>query len=294
MRSRIGGRLATAPAASAAGALGHVPRRAAVRDSVGVEREGGVRVWRAEVPGGCLCMSGTTTGYAVDPVGEYVVGVMVAGAMQVRRGRERIVFGPRDVCTWDPSAAHRGTPYGCRSWEARLVVLESPVLERILSGPEPLAADLRFPSPLVRDERLARRFVELHRTLEAPSWALEREALLADWLREVGDGPAELDDRRHAARRDPALRRACELLGEELARNVTLDELERAAGVSRHRLSRLFRAAYGVPPHRFQLATGSGSPGACSSAASTSRRSRRRPGSSIRATCTGTSGARSA
>jgi AraC-like DNA-binding protein len=27
-----------------------------------------------------------------------------------------------------------------------------------------------------------------------------------------------------------------------------------AAGVSRHRLTRLFRAAYGLPPHRFLLA----------------------------------------
>ena len=35
---------------------------------------------------------------------------------------------------------------------------------------------------------------------------------------------------------------------------MTLAELARAAGVSRHRLSRLFRAAYGMPPHRFQLA----------------------------------------
>jgi AraC-like DNA-binding protein len=250
IRSRIARTLPTAPAANAAG----VPRRASVRDSVGVQRDGSVRVWRADVAGGCLCMRGTTTGYAVDPVGEYIVGVMVAGAMRVRRGRERIEFGPRDVCTWDPSAAHRGTPYGCRSWDARLLVLESPVLERILSGPEPLAADLCFPSPLIRDRRLAQRFVELHRTLEAPSWALEREALLADWLRDVSDGTPGLDDRRGAARRDPALRRACELLGDELARNVTLDELERAAGVSRHRLSRLFRTAYGVPPHRFQLA----------------------------------------
>jgi AraC-like DNA-binding protein len=219
-----------------------------------VEREGTVRVWRADVGGGCVCMSGMTAGYAVDPVGEYVVGIVVAGAMQVRRGRERIVFGPRDVCTWDPSAAHSGTPYGCRRWEARLVVLETPVLERILGGPEPLATDLQLPSPLVRDERLAQRFVELHRTLAMPSWALERETLLADWLRDVSDGAPEPDDRRRAARRDPALRRACELLHDELAGNVTLDELARTAGVSRHRLSRLFRTAYGMPPHRFQLA----------------------------------------
>ena len=57
-----------------------------------------------------------------------------------------------------------------------------------------------------------------------------------------------------AARRDPALRRACELLGDDLARNVTLAEVAAAAGVSRHRLTRLFRAALGLPPHRFALA----------------------------------------
>jgi AraC-like DNA-binding protein len=199
-------------------------------------------------------MSGATTGYAVDPVGEYVVGVMVAGGMQVRRGRERFLFGPRDVCTWDPSAAHSGAPYRCTRWEARLVVLESPSIERILRGPEPLATDLWFPRPLVRDPRLAQRFVELHRTLEIPSWALEREALLADWLHDVSDGTQSPDERRRVARRDPALRRACEFLLDELAGNVTLDELAHAAGTSRHRLSRLFRTAYGMPPHRFQLA----------------------------------------
>ena len=199
-------------------------------------------------------MSGTTAGYAVDPVGEYVVGVVSAGAMRVRRGRERFVFEEGDVCMWDPSAAHSGTPHGCTSWEARLLILESPALERIVGGPEPLVTDLSFPRPLLRDGRLAQRFVQLHRALEAPSWALERETLLADWLRDVSDGAQHLDHRRRCARRDPALRRACEFLHDELANNVTLGELERAAGVSRHRLSRLFRAAYDMPPHRFQLA----------------------------------------
>jgi AraC-like DNA-binding protein len=43
-------------------------------------------------------------------------------------------------------------------------------------------------------------------------------------------------------------------MGEDLARNLTLAEVAAAAGVSRHRLTRLFRAAYGLPPHRFVLA----------------------------------------
>src|SRR5215211_1869924 len=160
-------------------------------------------------------MSGTATGYAVDPVGESVFGVVLAGAMRVRRGRERLVFGPGDVCAWDPSAAHRGAPYGSARWPARLV----------------------------RDARLAQRFVHLHRVLERPSWALEREVLLADWLHDVCGGERGSREPRRA-RQDPALRRACELLHDELATNVTLGELERAAGVSRHRLSRLFRAAF--------------------------------------------------
>jgi AraC-like DNA-binding protein len=221
---------------------------------MGVKLEAGVRVWRADVAGGCVCMSGTTNGYAVDPVGEYVVGIVIAGAMRARRGRERFVFEAGDVCTWDPSAAHSGTPHACTSWEARLLILESPALERIVGGPEPLVTDLSFPRPLLRDGRLAQRFAELHRALETASWALERETLLADWLHDVSDGPHRLDDRRRSARRDPALRRACEFLRDELANNITLDELERAAGVSRHRLSRMFRTAYDMPPHRFQLA----------------------------------------
>jgi hypothetical protein len=57
-------------------------------------------------------MHGTPARNAVDPVGDYIVGVVVAGAMRARRGRERFVFGPREVSPWDPSAANRASSYG--------------------------------------------------------------------------------------------------------------------------------------------------------------------------------------
>jgi AraC-like DNA-binding protein len=206
-----------------------------------VQRVEQVRVWRADGAG--LCMHGITDTYAVDPVGEHVVGLMLAGGMEVRRGGERHRFGPGDLCAWDPSARHEGRPYRSELWEARLIVLDPPALE-----------DVEFARPRVRDERLARRFLALHTALEQPTWALETETLLAEWLRDLAGPPAEPVMRRRSARRDPALRRACELLHDDHARNVTLAELAEAAGVSRHRLTRLFRAAYGLPPHRFQLA----------------------------------------
>jgi AraC-like DNA-binding protein len=206
-----------------------------------------VRVWRAEVGTGVICMHGVTSSYAVDPVGEHVVGIVLAGGMSVRRGREVHRFAPGDLCVWDPSARHEGWPWRSPRWEARLIVLEPAAV-----GDPGLAGSRAFASPRVRDPRLARGFVALHTALDQPAWALERETLLHEWLRALrGDAPAA---RIRAARRDPGLRRACELLGDDLARNVTLAELCVAAGVDRHRLTRLFRSAYGLPPHRYQLA----------------------------------------
>jgi AraC-like DNA-binding protein len=206
-----------------------------------------VRVWRADVGAGVICMHGVTSSYVVDPIGEHVVGLVLSGGMRVRRGRQVHRFGPGDVCAWDPSARHEGRPWRSSRWEARLIVLEPAAV-----GDPDLASGLALVSPRVRDSRLARGFLALHAALDEPAWALERETLLHEWLNALrGDAPTAPV---RAARRDPALRRACELLGDEPARNVTLAELCVAAGVGRHRLTRLFRGAYGLPPHRFQLA----------------------------------------
>jgi AraC-like DNA-binding protein len=211
-----------------------------------------VRTWRAEVGSGAICMHGTTSAYEVDPAGEYVVGLLLAGGMEVRRGAERHRFAPGDLCAWDPSARHSGRPWRTAGWEARLIVLELPAVQDLVRDPEAAGGDVVLPSPRVRDHRLARRFLELHATLESPAWRLESDTLLQEWLRALaGDAPVAAS---RPARRDPALRRACELLGGDLARNLTLAEVAAAAGVSRHRLTRLFRAAFGLPPHRFALA----------------------------------------
>ena len=214
-----------------------------------------LRMWRADAADGCLCMSGTTTSYAVDPLGEYVVGVVVAFATPARRGRDRFVFEPGDVCAWDPSGAHSGLPYGGTGWHARLLVIETLSMQKMVQGFEGTSRWISaLRSHTRRDPLLAQRFVELHRTLETTSWRLECETLLFEWLCAAAGDPPERSQSRRAARRDPALRRARELLCDELAANVTLDELAGAVGISRHRLTRLFRAAHGMPPHRFQLA----------------------------------------
>jgi AraC-like DNA-binding protein len=214
-------------------------------------------MWRPRDHPRLLMMHGTTSAYAVEPDGAYIIGLVVRGALRARRGRERHVLGPGDLCVWDPSRGHSGSPHGGAAWEARLMVLELADLDAILADPEHAAPDLELSDPRITDRRLAARFLEVHQAMQDEAWTLERETLLAELLHGLADRSLLSDDElaaRRAARTDPAFLRACEFLSDNLARNVTLDELASAAGVTRFRVVRVFTAALGMPPHRFQIA----------------------------------------
>jgi AraC-like DNA-binding protein len=216
-----------------------------------------VRMWRPADQHRLLFMQGWTASYAVHPAGDYVVGVVDAGAMRASRRRERHLVAPGDLVAWDPSAPHAGSGVDGAPWAARLMVIELADLHRVLSDGDDPALELHLPAPVLRDRRLAAGFARVHAAMSAPASALERDTALAEFLHALATGsPADprLDRRRRAARADPALRSACDYLGDRLTANVTLDQLADSAGVGKFRLIRLFRAAFGMPPHRFQLA----------------------------------------
>jgi AraC-like DNA-binding protein len=136
-------------------------------------------------------------------------------------------------------------------------MIEQPDLDEAVRDPADSAVDLVLPQPVVRDAGLATRFLRLHQAMQRPASTLERRGLLVSWLQDLSrHSPASPGQRaaRRASRADPALRRGCERMRDEPTRNITLQELATAAGVSRFRLVRLFRSAFGVAPHAFQVA----------------------------------------
>jgi AraC-like DNA-binding protein len=199
-------------------------------------------------------MRGTTSAYAIDPVGECVIGMVVDGGMEVRRRRQRHLFRAGDLCAWDPSSPHAGWPHGGRRWEARLVMIDLPALEDLTVDPDEAPRRLQLGPPLIRDARLAAGFLRLHRALEGAGSALERQGRLLEWLQAFHRARGSVAGGEVAPRQDAGLRRARELLMDDPCANVSLAQLARAAGMSRHRLSRLFRKAFGLAPHRLQLA----------------------------------------
>jgi AraC-like DNA-binding protein len=216
-----------------------------------------VRIWRPAGEEHVLLMAGRTRGYAVEPRGEYVFGIVEGQPMRSRRGRERRVVQPGQLVAWDPSAAHGGSSATAAPWSSRLMIVDTAGLARLAGDEEDgLQRDVDFPEPVLSDSELAGSFLRMHRALDSSSTRLERDERLSGWLRDVVERCSTVARPRRALspRDDRALRLAHDYLCDRLDRNVGLDELAAAAGIGKFRLVRLCKERTGLPPHALQLA----------------------------------------
>jgi AraC-like DNA-binding protein len=233
-----------------------------------------VRIWRTSPDSRLVWMHGVTTGYRIDPAGAYVIGIAAGRAYHLRRGRESRIVRPGQLVVLDPSAAHSGRPAEGGAWAGRLLVIELPDADdghgmplRGARFPDPLAGTADVPGPGDSHDAatLARCFRALHQEMEQPGSALEREGAVWSFLARLAARPGDParrpgDPARHdpairdPAIRDPAVRAAIALLHDDITRNVTLDELAAAAGLSKYELVRRFTAGVGMPPHSYQVA----------------------------------------
>jgi AraC-like DNA-binding protein len=214
-----------------------------------------VRAWRTPDHERFLWMRGITTGYRVDPVGEFIIGVAARRPYRLRRGRSSQLVCPGRLVVLDPSTAHAGAPAGAGPWAGFLLVAELQDLEAaVVDEDGHRLFDSGFANPIVGDGQLARRFVAVHRDMARGASTLERQSALVSFLDEVAAAGSAAHRRvRRVTRDDPAVRHALDHLRAEPTRNVSLDELAMVAGTSKSRLVRLFRDAFGVPPHAFQI-----------------------------------------
>ena len=111
-----------------------------------------------------------------------------------------------------------------------------------------------FPSPVLLEEDLLRRFLRLHRLLEGEATRLEADAALLGTLSRLVERHAQAPPAaRGVGRESAAAARARDYLEAHRDENVPLAELARVAGASPYHLSRLFRRVYGLPPHAYQI-----------------------------------------
>ncbi len=112
-----------------------------------------------------------------------------------------------------------------------------------------------FPSPIILDGDLGRRFLRLHASLGEPASKLERGSRLMSVLTQLVRRHADTrPSSRPPARAPGAVDLVREYLHDKYAENVSLEELARRANLSPYHLNRIFSREVGLPPHRYQIA----------------------------------------
>lgn len=196
-----------------------------------------------------VCLVGPVQAYRNAIHDDYKLFVVDGSGYTVTRRGVAHHAEPGELFVLHPGSAHSGAPDdGYGQW--RIICVPAPAVAEV-AGPVPP----RFEPPLLRDDRLGRRFRDVFALFAEPAPALECESGLYELLAlltERRSRPGEPDEPSSATHRRISLV-VHDYLSANLTRNVNLDELARAAGVSKFAIARACSAHYGLPPHALQL-----------------------------------------
>jgi AraC-like DNA-binding protein len=210
-----------------------------------------VAAWRTSGDSSLLWMSGTTSAYRFDPLGEYVIGVAGGTGYRLRRAGVTWRVCPGDVVVLDPSSRHEGTTNDGSTWPARLLVMELSRLNADLDT----RVDLEVDIPVFHDLALTRRFLDVHRLSSDGRPSLELEVVLQQLIAEVAQRMGSTKRRQeHDGSLDDGVRIALDRINSDPVRAIALGELAELSEMSRYALVRRFKAAIGLPPHTYQIA----------------------------------------
>ncbi len=215
-----------------------------------------VHSWRAAELGGFDLLRGsfTTHAFARHAHETYSVGLLERGAMTFAYRGSVHTLRPGLIGLIHPDEAHDGHADDREGWTYRNFYPAAAVMRgSFFEDGENAVCLPRLPA-VIHDPPLLRALVIAHQAFESSASSLARESLMRATLTGLV--------LRHAAR-PPALPIAGKEAGalalvrakleEEWANNVTLDELAHLAGLNAFTLLRVFRRAYGLPPHAYQI-----------------------------------------
>lgn len=197
-------------------------------------------------------------GHAYDPHwhDSFLVGVTEQGVQQFNCRRVRHRSTPGQVFLLEPGDIHDGLAPTEEGFTYSTLYLEPAWLDQQLRALFEYAPGDSLPcfaDTLCHDERLARATALAFRAVHDQDLRIVRQTATDDLL-------ACLTRHMHWRRRinpDPRLpltaQRARDYLHANLERDIGLEDLAQACGIDRFRLTRAFKAAFGIAPHAYLI-----------------------------------------
>lgn len=192
--------------------------------------------------------------YAPHSHESFSLGIITGGRSTYVNGRLRERVGPGAVVIMNPEEVHACNPVEDLPWSYRMLYLDTAWLacrQKELGftgegGFRPSATRLSHAPGLYRATAALCRLLD-----DSTAGCLAKEAALVGFVADVHD---HLDPppARHAEVRRP-LARAAEFISDNFTRNLRLDDICAAAGLSQSHLIRAFKGQYGMTPHAYLI-----------------------------------------
>jgi len=183
------------------------------------------------------------------------------GIAVIQQGINRFWFrsawhnaGPGSIVVVPPGEVHDGGLMKDEVWGERMCYVPVESMARITEAHTGRRQEARFSSPVIHDKSLARMLLRLHRTLASEDPTLDPLEASDCQISGLGAlveryGNAPIPDRQDVI--PERIRKALELLHDNLALKVTLEELAVRAGLSLYHFIRAFQKHVGLPPHAY-------------------------------------------
>ncbi|QKZ02889.1 MULTISPECIES: AraC family transcriptional regulator [Pseudomonas] len=195
-------------------------------------------------------------GHAYDPHwhDSYLVGVTEQGVQRFNCRRTRHDSTPGKIFLLEPGEIHDGEAPDESGFTYRMLYLDPHWLEREMASlfeDAPASHVLSFAQTLNQDPRLAHAALFAFGALHGQELRIVRQSAL-DGLVERLTSHLQWRKRQDADPRLPLVAlRARDYLHAHCHRDLGMDELALACNIDRFRLTRAFKAAFGLPPHAY-------------------------------------------
>ena len=185
---------------------------------------------------------------------EFHLCVIQAGAGELHHGGSAHYTPAGSLFIVPPGEVHSNRTTLAEGCAYRTLNVAPALFSRAAGGiAERPSAPPSFPVRITFEANIIARYLRCYAALETSASNLERESLLVNLLAQfVLRYAADPPPLKRVGRERAAVQRARDYLTDNLAANVSLEELAQVAGLSPFHLNRVFRAEFGLPPHAFQ------------------------------------------
>lgn len=177
------------------------------------------------------------------------VGFIQDGGHQSSSGRGQVEAFAGNIITVNPGEVHCGAPIGNESRKWRMLYFEPEYLMSCLNLNREAFAQVEFHNPVLNSRKLALKFQHLfdlstHQSTRDKSM-IWQETLLETFMPIIRSKTEETPTR--------AIKKAAELLNDELTKDHSLLEISNQVQLSQFQLIRGFRRTFGITPHAYLI-----------------------------------------